>query len=160
MAHDAPNPYSDAIRSAVFSPDGEAFMLNWLDPVRWLGVGFLVTACFGIAAWVMAKEWKDMVRRVAAVEAFANLRGWADKNAYTILLREHVHDSRFLKDGSAHVVFRVVVQDQRGERKWACVLSGSQLEVRWIKPEIWFASSSIASSSSKDDPLWDHELDA
>jgi len=128
-------------------------MLTWLNVVRFLCVGFLLTACVGIAAWVMAKEFRDMVRRVEAIGAFANLRRWADKNRYTILFREQVWDSPFLKIRSAQVVFRMVVQDQRGERKWAWVLSCSPFEVRWTKPESWFASSSVARSSSKDEHL-------
>ncbi|HKI20182.1 MAG TPA: hypothetical protein VKA15_19995 [Isosphaeraceae bacterium] len=134
--------------------------MTWHTVVRCLGVGFLVIACVGIAVWVIVKEWRDKERRVEVIMAFSNLQRWADKNGYTILFREQVWYSPFLKNGRAQVVFRVVVQDQRGEKKWAWVHSGSRFDVRWLEPESWLASSSVASSSSKDDPLSDHELDA
>lgn len=138
--------------------DGQAnvgvFRLTWLNVFHWLGIALLVSLCMGTAVRVMAKELRDMVRQGEVIEAFSNLRRWADVNGFTILLREQVWDSPSLDNGGAQVVFRVVVQDRSGQRKWARVRSGKRFDVRWIKPE-----SSFASSRSQDDPLWDQELD-
>ena len=87
--------------------------------------------------------------------AFSNLRQWADTNGFTILLQEQVWDGPFFENGGQQIVFRVVVQDRSGERKWARVSSGRRFEVRWTKPE-----SSFATLASHDDPLWDEQLDA
>jgi hypothetical protein len=126
----------------------------WLNACRWLGVGLLVFVCMGIAVRVMAKELTDMAREREVIGAVSNLRRWADVNGFTILLREPVWESPFCENGGAHVVFRVIVQDRSGQTKWARVLPGRRVEVRWIEPD------SFASSRSKDDPLWDWELDA
>jgi hypothetical protein len=66
-----------------------------------------------------------------------------------------VWDSPFLDRGGPPIVFRVVVQDRSGQRKWARGSCGGRLEVRWIKPESW-----VAASHSKANPLWDDDLDA
>jgi hypothetical protein len=130
-------------------------MLTFLNVFRWLGVGLLVAACTGIAVRVLANEFGDMVKEREVVAAISNLRLWADKNGLTILLREPVWDSPLLENGRPQVVFRVVVRDRSGQPKWARVMSGKPVEVRWIESE-----SSFASSRSKDDPLWDQKLDA
>lgn len=129
-------------------------MLTWLAGFCWLGVGPLVCVCLGIAVRVMAKDWV-MIRRVEVFGAFSNLQYWADTNGFMILFREQVWDNPYLGNGVAQVVFRVVVQDRSGQRKWARILCGTTVEVRWIKPESWFAMS-----PAKRDPLWDRELDA
>jgi hypothetical protein len=121
---------------------------------RSLGVGLLVSVCMGVAVRVVANELKNMQRGSKVIDAVSKLRRWADVNKFTILLREAEWESPFLGNGGAQVVFRVVVQDRSGQTKWARVLSGRRVEVTWIEPE------SFASSRSKDDPLWDQELDA
>ena len=130
-------------------------MLTWLNVFRWLGVGCLMSVCIAIVVRVMAKEMRDMARRLEVIGAFSNLQRWADMNGFTILLRKQVWDGPFFEDGGPQIVFRVVVQDRSGQRKWARVLCGKRFEVRWVKPE-----SSFASPRSNDDPLWDQELDA
>jgi hypothetical protein len=74
---------------------------NWLDLVRWFFAGFLGISCVGIAAYVVAKEWRDMARRSEVVGAFAKLQEWAGKNDYTILFREQVRDTTLLRGRSA-----------------------------------------------------------
>jgi hypothetical protein len=130
-------------------------MTIWLTVFRWLGLGILVAICMGIAGRVIAQELRDMVRRMEVIRAFSNLRQWADTNGFTILRQQQVWDSPFLENSDAPIVFRVVVQDRSGQRKWARVMSGRRLEVRWSKPE-----PSLAFSPSKEDPLWDQDLDA
>jgi hypothetical protein len=131
--------------------------MTWHHIVLNLGVGFVVIACVGIVVWVIVKEWRDTTRRVEIISAFLNLRHWADKNGYTILFREQVWYSPFVKSGRAQLVFRVVVQDKKRERRWAWVHCGSRLDVKWMDPESWIASSSVASSSN-DNSRWDHEM--
>jgi hypothetical protein len=130
-------------------------MPTWLTVFHWLGFGFLVAMCTGIAIRAVAQQFRDTVRRMEVVRAFSSLRQWADTHGFLILRREQVWDRPFLEKGGSPIVFRVVVQDRSGQRKWARVMCGANLEVRWIKPE-----SSLASSWSKNDPLWDQELDA
>jgi hypothetical protein len=129
-------------------------MLTWFIVFRWIGVAVLASICVGIAVRAMAKDWRDL-RRVEVFGALANLQQWADTNGFTILLREQVWDSPFLENGCAQVAFRVVVNDRSGQRRWATVVSGRRFEVRWIKPDTFFAMS-----RSKHDPLGDHDLDA
>ncbi len=128
-------------------------MLTWLNMFRWLGVSLLVVVCIGIAVRAMAKEFRDLTREAKVLEAVASLRRWADLNGFTILLREPVCDRPFLENGGTPVVLRVVVRDRTGQTKWARVRSGRRVDVTWMEPE------SLASSRSKDDPLWDQELD-
>lgn len=135
-------------------------MLTWFNVVRFLGVALIVTTCGGLAIRVIAQEFRDMSRRTGMIEAAANVRRWADKHGYTIMFQQQVRESSALDKGSAQIVFRVVLLDQRGETKWAWILSGSQFEVRWIKPESWFVFSSVGSSSPEVEPLWHRELDA
>jgi hypothetical protein len=134
-------------------------MLTWFNVVRYVGLGLLVTACAGIAIWVIANEFRDMLRRVGMIETASNLGRWAGKNGYTILFQEQVSDGSITNKGGPHIAFRVVVQDQQGERRWAWISSGRRFEVRWIKAESWFALSSAGSPSSDVEPLWDRELD-
>jgi hypothetical protein len=128
-------------------------MLNWLNVARFLGGGLLVTACVGVAVWLISKELRDMLRRVEVIDAFSNLERWADKGGYTILFQEQISNGPLLKNGGEKLVFRVAVQDQLGERKWAWIRPGGRLEVKWTKPESWFASASIASSPSEGDAV-------
>ena len=121
-------------------------MAAWFNVVRGLGVGVLVTAGAGIAIWVIAREFRDMLRQVSVIEATANVRRWADKQGYTILFHEQVGGSSVVDVGRVQIGYRVVVQDQRGERKWAWILSGRRFEVKWIKPESWFALSAVGSA--------------
>jgi hypothetical protein len=122
-------------------------MPTWFDVVRGLGVVVLVTAGAGIAIWVIAREFRDMLRQVSVIEATANVRLWADEHGYTILFQEQVGDGSLFDRGRVRIVHRVVVQDQQAERKWASILSGSRFEVKWITPESWFALSSVDSAS-------------
>jgi hypothetical protein len=135
-------------------------MLTWFNVVRYVGLGSLVTACAGIAIWVIANEFRDMLRRVGMIELTSNLGRWADKHGYTILFQERVSGGTIVSKGSPHIAFRVVVQDQQGERRWAWISSGRRFEVRRIKPEYWFALASGGSSSSSVELMWDRELDA
>ncbi len=121
-------------------------MANWFDVVRGLGVAVLVAAGAGIAIWVIVKEFRDMLRRVNVIEATARVRRWAEEQGYTIQFQEQVGDSSVLDAGRVQIVYRVVVQDQQGERKWASILSGSRFEVKWMAPESWFTLSSVGSA--------------
>jgi hypothetical protein len=135
-------------------------MVTWFNAVRYVGLGLLVTACVGIAIWVIANEFRDMLRRVGMIEAASNLGRWANKHGYTILFKEQVSGGYIVNEGRPHTAFRVVTQDQQGERRWAWISAGRRFEVRWIKPESWFALSSAGCSSSEVEALWDRELDA
>ena len=106
-------------------------MLTWLTLFRWLGVGFLVCFCIGIWVRVTVKDWVTL-RRVEVFGALANLQRWADMNGLTILFREQVWDEPVVGNDAAQAVFRVVVQDRSGQRKWALVRSGRRFEVTWI----------------------------
>ncbi len=130
-----------------------------LNAARWLGLGLLVIAGAGAAVRVVFNEIMDLKRVSELGRALSDVRGWADNNGYTILSRERVWESPFVKNGIGQLVFHVVVLDHRVERKWAWVLCGNRFEVRWTEPESWSARLTIA-SPCKDDPLWDQELDA
>jgi hypothetical protein len=123
--------------------------MTWFNVVRDLGSGLLLTACAGIAIGVIANEFRDMLRRVGVIETASKLGRWADKHGYTILFQEQVSDCSIINKANPQLVFRVVVQDQRGERRWARISSGRRFEVRWIEPESWFAFSEGTTKDTK-----------
>ena len=132
----------------------------WLAVLRGLGVGLLVVFCVLVAIRVMTKEFKDMIRGIESVRAFSDLRRWADRSGYTIIVREQASESPFGKASGGPLIFRVVVQGQGGERRWGWVRCGGVLEVRWGEPGSSFDSPRpVVSSSPEESPLWDGELD-
>ena len=48
-------------------------MQTWLDLARSVGPGVVATACVGIVICLIVKEFRDMLRRVAVLDAFSNL---------------------------------------------------------------------------------------
>ena len=94
---------------------------TWFDVLRGLGVGLLVAACqHGIAIWVIAREFRDMLRRVSVIEATAHLRGAGQTSMGTrSCSKEQMGNGSLFDEVVSRIVYRVVVQDQQAERKWA-----------------------------------------
>jgi hypothetical protein len=138
-------------------------ILSWEDVllglVGGLCLALFLMAVFATGLWVMGKQ-----RRWRRFESLAMLQDWADEHGYTILANEPepFWYTPFLVS-SGPVVYRVVVEDGRGQRRRGRALCGGfllgllsrRVAVRWEEPE-----DAVAPVSARDEPLWDEELDA
>jgi hypothetical protein len=130
-------------------------MLTGFDLTRFLGLGVVTILFASVVTRTAAKGLRDQARMARLSRSRADILTWADRNGYTILLREAARENPFVEESDGQVVYRVVVRDQHGEIRRGSVRCGGPLKVRW-EDRVALASR----SRSKRHPLWDRDLDA
>jgi hypothetical protein len=133
----------------------ETRMLTGFDLNRVLGLGVVAIFLAAVFTRAAAKGLRDRARMARSAQSRADIRQWADRNGYTILLREAARENPFVEESDGQVVYRVIFRDQHGAIRRGSVWCGGPLKVRW-EDRVALASR----SRSKRHPLWDRDLDA